>query len=254
MRYKKNVTYIQFPLFILRKAHEDFDLMIEFIIAYGVYQKSFELCGYNYDLIDMRMGLNYLKITDQISHETLIKWEKMALFVIENYETTTTANGKQYPMPNVKVQLLQALRTEKPNKKKIDEFLGYIATQSIIGKEKYFKTNNKHVLARMMGFASFSDVEQYGIDKLKPHSLDLYSRYLTRGTDTISKARMKTLFNRLMNSWRIIKVSESTRGYYIAMQDKITASELGVMVAKIKRKNKAKQIQNEFKEAYKKAS
>jgi len=250
---RSKFTYIQFPLFILRNAHDDFDLMIEYIIAFGVYQKSFELCGYDFNLMDMRMGLEYLKISPQINNETLTKWEEMALTIIEEYESTATIKGKQYPMPNVKVQLLQTLSKEKPNKKKIDEFLGYVAVQSIIGKRKCFKTNNKHVLARMMGFASFSDVEQYGIDNLKPHTLELYNRYLIRGRPDISKARMKTLFNRLMNSWRVIKVSESTRGYYIAMQDKITASELGVIVANNKKSNKAKQIQNEFKEALKKA-
>jgi hypothetical protein len=246
-------TYIQFPLFILRKAHEDFDLMAEYILAYGIHQKSLKESVSGSKPFSMALGLAYLNLP-HLSDETLDKMKLMAETTEGYRDEFITAKGKAYPMPNIKVQLLQGLLLEKPSQKKIDEFLAYVSVQSIVGKRKYFKTNNKHVLARMMGFSSFSELDVYGLENLSPHLQELYSRYLVRGKNEISKSRMKTLFNKLMNKWRVIKVTQDTRGYYVGMQDKVTATELANVIRKQKRKNKAKEIEREFKMALKIAS
>lgn len=245
-------TYIQFPLFILRKTHQDFNKTLEYIIAFGVHQKAIEK---GETQLNMRAGLEYLNLNREIDEDKLCEWVRMAQKVNNQYKSTRTYAGENYPMPNVKVQLLQELSREQPETKKIDQFLGYISVQSILGEKRYHKTNNKHVIARMMGFASFKEIEQIGLDNLKqskPHLYELYHRYCNPKGE-ISKARMKTFFNKLMDNWRVLKGVENNRGYYIAMQDKMTVRELAKIIKQNKKNTKSKRIELELKEALKNA-
>ena len=247
MKATNNYKYIQFPLFVLRNMHQDFDKTLEYIMAYGVYHKSME--HGRTDDIDMRVGLNYLDLPQE-TDEVLFKWKLDAIKIDERYKEIKTYKGENYPMPNVKVQLLKELSKETKTPKQLDEFLGYLSIQSLLGKKKWIKTNNKHVIARMMGYASIKEVEQIGVDNLKPHLIELYHRY-TNPKGEISKARMQTFFRKLMNNWRVLKGVDYTRGFYISMQDKMTVDELAKRIASDKNNNKAKRIEQELKDALK---
>ena len=251
MKRANNFKYIQFPLFILRKTHEDFDKTMDYIIAYGVYHKSIK--HGNSETIDMRVGLDYLNLRSDIPDEVLEQWKTYAIMIDQRYKEIKTYSGKNYPMPNIKVQLMKSISKEDKTTKKIDLFLGYLSVQSILGKRRWFKTNNKHILARMMGYASFKEIEQIGLDNLKPYLLELYHRY-SAPKGEISKARMKTFFRKLMDNWRVLKGSDSNRGFYISMQDKMTVGELVKVIKSNKQKSKAKDIEQEMKEALKRAS
>jgi len=104
-------TYIQFPLFILRKAHENFDLMLDEIVAYGIYQKSLKESGTVYttggiytdiiqnaagcdSIITIDLSLNYtgigelnntpkqlIKIVDVLGRETPFKPNTPLLYI-----------------------------------------------------------------------------------------------------------------------------------------------------------------------------
>lgn len=253
MAKQNKYKYIQFPLFILRKTHENFDKTMDYIIAYGVYHKSIE--HGTTEAVDMRVGLNYLNLTPGITDEVLETWKAYAIMIDQHYKEIKTHSGKNYPMPNIKVQLMQSISKEDKTTKKIDLFLGYLSVQSILGKRRHFKTNNKHVIARMMGYASIKEIEQIGLDNLKEsksHLFELYHRY-TDPKGEISKHKMKTFFINLMNNWRVLKGVENNRGYYIAMGDKMTVDELAKVITANKEKSKGKRLEQEMKEALKRA-
>jgi hypothetical protein len=108
----------------------------------------------------------------------------------------------------------------------------------------------------MMGYASIKEIEQIGLDNLKEskfHLFELYHRY-TDPKGEISKHKMKTFFLKLMNNWRVLKGVENIRGYYVAMQDKMTVDELAKVIKANKEKSKGKRLEKEMKEALKRAS
>ena len=254
MKRANNFKYIQFPLFILRKTHEDFDKTMDYITAYGVYHKSIK--HGNSETIDMRVGLGYLNLCSDIPDEVLEQWKTYAIMIDQHYKEIKTHSGKNYPMPNIKVQLMQSISKEDKTTKKIDLFLGYLSVQSILGKRRYFKTNNKHVLARMMGYASIKEIEQIGLEYFrveKPHLFELYHRY-TDPKGEVSKYKMKTFFRNLMTNWRVLKGVDNSRGFYVTMQDKMTVDQLAKVIKANKEKSKGKRLEKEMKEALKRAS
>jgi hypothetical protein len=58
---------------------------------------------------------------------------------------------------------------------------------------------------------------------------------------------MKTFFRKLMDNWRVLKGSDSNRGYYISMQDKMTVGELAKVLKSNKQKSRAKDIEETLK-------
>ena len=104
MAKQNKYKYIQFPLFILRKTHEDFNKTMDYIIAYGVYHKSIE--HGTTEAVDMRVGLNYLNLSPGITDEVLETWKAYAIMIDQQYKVIKTYSGANYPMPNIKVQLM----------------------------------------------------------------------------------------------------------------------------------------------------
>jgi len=148
---------------------------------------------------------------------------------------------KFYPISTIKVSMLESLirenRMKQKTNKQIDIILCYLAVRSILGKSRYIKSNNKHVLSRMLGFASYPDlcIETEGV--LTNSIQCLWERYSKTGTLELSKQRMKTLIGKLYESWRILKVANKSRGFYVAYEDKISLKELAKKVVERKKKS-----------------
>ena len=105
----------------------------------------------------------------------------------------------------------------------------------------------------MMGYSSFKEIKQIGLENLKPHLQELYHRY-SAPKGEISQRRMRTFFEKLMDNWRVLKGVQNNTGYYISMQDKMTVDELAKVIKANKEKSKGKRIEQEMKEALKRAS
>ena len=206
--------YISYPIFMHRDANRNFEQMIKDIASYGIYKASIK--HGSTDEIDMRVGLKYLGYNTDISNTLLDEW-KLSAIRIELRAERLKCGRTNYPISSVKASLLKELRDEVLTTKKKDEFLGSRAVRSILGKKNCIQTGNKHVLARMMGYNTHKELLSV-IDNLEPYEQDLLSRYLNPKAE-ISKHKMKTLFKRLINNWKILKASDFNRGYYIAIDN-----------------------------------
>ena len=108
-------------------------------------------------------------------------------------------------------------------------------------------------MARMMGYNTYNELMD-NYEFIYPKVRDMYERYLDP-KGQISKYKMKTLFKRLLNSWKILKASDSNRGYYIAKDNVkphyMTMDKLAQrIIADKKNKNsKSDRLELEFKNA-----
>lgn len=246
--------YISYPIFLHRDAHLDFRQMLWDIASYGIYKSSIK---HSVDGgIDMREGLLYLGYSNSISDDTLEEW-KIRAIEIETKAEGLKRGKTNYPIASVQALQLLELRDEKPTRKKIDEFLGSRAVRSILGKDNCFKTNNTHVMARMMGFSTYKEFVLF-YDRIEKWtgdlhlSYDMYERYLDPKRE-LSKHKMKTLFKRLINNWKILKATDKTRGYYIAIDNVkphyMTMSKLAQRIVADKKNSKSDRLELEFKNA-----
>ena len=250
------IHYINYPIFLHRDAHLDFKQMIQDIASYGIYQSSIK--DGTSDEVDMREGLRYLGYRDDVDEAILDVWKKRAI-AIQKFADRLKRGETNYPIAGVQASLIKELRDEENTRKKIDEFLASRAVISILGKKNCIKTNNKHVMARMMGFNTYKEFDIF-YKNARPWtgdldlSYDMYERYLDP-KGQISKYKMKTLFKRLLNSWKILKASDSNRGYYVAKDNVkphyMTMSKLAQrIIADKKNKNsKSDRLELEFKRA-----
>tara|TARA_B110000858_G_C17806735_1_gene478444 strand:- start:3317 stop:4027 length:711 start_codon:yes stop_codon:yes gene_type:complete len=224
------------------------------IASYGIYKSSIK---HSVDGgIDMREGLLYLGYSNSISDDTLEEW-KIRAIEIETKAEGLKRGKTNYPIASVQALQLLELRDEKPTRKKIDEFLGSRAVRSILGKDNCFKTNNTHVMARMMGFSTYKEFVLF-YDRIEKWtgdlhlSYDMYERYLDPKRE-LSKHKMKTLFKRLINNWKILKATDKTRGYYIAIDNVkphyMTMSKLAQRIVADKKNSKSDRLELEFKNA-----
>ena len=246
--------YISYPIFLHREAHLDFRQMIQDIASYGIYKSSIK---HSIDGgIDMREGLEYLGYRTDIPDALLDVW-KIRAIAIQNEADRLKRGKTNYPIASVNALQLLELRDEKPTRKKIDEFLGSRAVRSILGKKNCIKTNNTHVIARMMGFSTYKEFVLF-YDRIEKWtgdlhlSYDMYERYLDPKRE-LSKHKMKTLFKRLINNWKILKATDKTRGYYIAIDNVkphyMTMKKLAQRIVADKKNSKSDRLQLEFKRA-----
>ena len=149
------IHYINYPIFLHRDAHLDFKQMIQDIASYGIYQSSIKY-GTSDDG-NMREGLEYLGYRTDVDYTTLQEWKKRAI-AIQKFADRLKRGETNYPIAGIKASLLKEIRDEEHTRKEIDEFLASRAVRSILGKKKCIKTNNKHVMTRMMGYNTYNEL------------------------------------------------------------------------------------------------
>ena len=224
--------------------------MIQDIASYGIYQSSIKY-GTSDDG-NMREGLRYLGYRDDVDEAILEEWKDRAI-KIQKFADRLKRGKTNYPIAGIKASLLKEIRDEEHTRKEIDEFLASRAVRSILGKKNCIKTNNKHVMTRMMGYNTYNELMD-NYEFIYPKVRDMYERYLDP-KGQISKYKMKTLFKRLLNSWKILKASDSNRGYYVAKDNVkphyMTMDKLAQrIIADKKNKNsKSDRLELEFKNA-----
>lgn len=225
---KRKDTYIQVPLFIFRKAHADFDGFIEYCLAYGTYNHARKTGG-----IETETMLKAAQELQIKANTALIgRWIQYAERIEAFREQIKDITGKNYPMPNIKVQTLLKYQnlpmyTDKidlRSRKAIDEFLGYLAVQSMVGKKKALRTNRFLLMARMMGYASYKEIEEIGLDELKeqkPHLYELHARYSNKNTGILDKRRIGTFLKKLVKNWNVLKFGApqiKMRGFWLGVE------------------------------------
>lgn len=238
---KRKDTYIQVPLFVFRDAHKDFKSFVAKCIAYSAYHKS--------PSNNIAEGLELINQEPQ-SQEVLSGLKIEAEKINEQYSIEKTVKGANYPMPNIKLELLLELLEEKPNKKRIMDYMAYLSVQSILGKRfRYLRTNNNHVLARMLGYASHKEIEAIGVDNLEPQLKERFN-YFYRPNGEFSKYKMVKLFERLIDNWSVHKGGKTgTEGYYISTEAKMSQDQFVDMLDRLgKKKTKSEKLKEKIKQ------
>lgn len=238
---KRQDTYIQVPLFLFRDAHIKFESFVAKCIAYAAYHKS--------PTNNIAEGLELIKQEPQ-SQEVLSGLKIEAEKINKQYEKEKTIKGADYPMPNIKLELLLKLLDEKPTKKRIMDYMAYLSVQSILGKRyRYLLTNNNHVLARMLGYASHKEIQSIGVDNLEPHLKERFD-YFYRPNGEFSKYKMVRMFDRLIDNWNVHKGGNSgTEGYYISTEAKMSQDQFTDMLDTLdKKKTKSQQLKEKIKQ------
>lgn len=259
---KRKDTYIQVPLFVFRKAHADFDGFIEYCLAYGTYNHARK--SGTIDTESMLKAAQELEI--KVNTVLIGRWIQYAEGIEAYREQIKDITGKNYPMPNIKVQTLIKYQnvpmfTDKidlRSKKAIDELLGYLAVQSIVGKKKAFKTNRFLLMARMMGYASYKEIEEIGLDELKeqkPHLYELHARYSNKNTGKLDKRRIGTFLKTLVKNWNVLKFGAPQipmRGFWLGVESYKMTKEMFIQTIKdfnakqSKKKDKYEEQQNDL--------
>lgn len=135
--------------------------------------------------------------------------------------------------------LLSFCKNENKNENDKIHFIGFLAIKSIIGEKEFVKTNKKLILARMMGFKTYLDIEP---DKLNEPQSYIFERFSHR-------YHMDNLITMLELDWHLITYSNKVRGIYLAI-DKISLDDLALYVEKQKKKARLielKKMKNEAK-------
>lgn len=140
----------------------------------------------------------------------------------------------------------------KESKKESDwyELVAFLAIRSILGKSKFKVTNNKHLLSRMLGLDSYKQITDA---KLSDEQKELISKFtLTddNGNNTICKAKMRRLRDRLKLNWRVRIYSRYMKGFFVGMEDKCSIDDLVKACEERREKNRLKAIQQNEKQAY----
>lgn len=142
-------------------------------------------------------------------------------------------------MPMAKVDLLVKFHDNQlTSKKDLIELLGFIAIRSILGAKKCVKTNKNHILSRLLGFKSVSEIPE----QLPSHLNEIYTKYKERH-------HMDKLLIELQLNWQILIYSNRMRGLYISTLSKMTLNELVFIAESNKQKNKEKELKNKKNQA-----
>jgi len=162
-------------------------------------------------------------------------------FIIKNGLEVQKQIINKEPFPMVSVSLLFEFRDNEKTDFEIMQFLAYIAINSILGTKAISKTNKLHTISRMLGYSSTKHLP----DKLNATSSELVKKYKIR-------YHFSKLIKHLELNWNIRTYSNHIRGFYVA-KSKVSLDELALIAETNKLKNKVKKLENEKKEAKRKA-
>jgi hypothetical protein len=118
-------------------------------------------------------------------------------------------------------------------------FAVYCGLRSILGKKKYIKSNNSHLIARSLGYKSFKELSGDGI-----HSYWL-DTYFTGKNKIRHHLTDKILNNEISLNWGMKYYSLRSRGFYFGFN--ISLESLVLHVETLRRSNRLKQLKEERK-------
>jgi hypothetical protein len=108
------------------------------------------------------------------------------------------------------------------------QLLAYIAINSIVGTKKFSKTNRKHIVSRMFGYASFAKMSEKELSEIQ-------NKYLMR-------YHFDRVIQQLELNWNICTYSNKMRGIYISMNNKFPLDELIALAEKRKQSNRIAEL------------
>lgn len=159
--------------------------------------------------------------------------------VIENpSEVTIISNKKEKGLPTAtaKITTLLDFRDDDKTDYELEQYVAYLAINSIIGKSTSKFTNYDHIRARMFGFAKASLITE------EVKRSELFIKYL-------KSYRMKKLMKALELNWKILTYSKHMRGLHVCYSTKMTMYQLSDMALEKKAKNKEAKLANEKRRA-----
>ena len=154
---------------------------------------------------------------------------------IENGEYLIENTPVNSPMTSIKKNVYDDYKNNEKDGFEYIVLAAHCALKSIIGRKHYFKTNNKHLLARMAGYSRHN----YSIGL--PEALDRYNNryWLTKIKDC------------LRDSWYVRFYSLNMRGFYFSLD--MSLDNLAIYAEREKKNNRRKIWQQQEKIAQRKA-
>ena len=146
---------------------------------------------------------------------------------------------KNEPMPMISKSHLFNYRDNEKSEFDLAQFSAYIAIRSILGVKPYCKTNKKHIVSRMFGYASHKHLP----NKMNKVNKDLLNKYSNR-------YHIDKVLQALELNWNVITYSRNMRGLYVAIGNKITIENLVMTAETNKRKTQIKELKNKKQAAY----
>ena len=150
------------------------------------------------------------------------------------------------PILSVRVDLLRDFYFNDKDEYDLIQLVAYLAIRSILGKKKYTKANKKHILYRMLGYASIKNCPENFPENCPEDILALFTKYSHR-------CHMDKLINYLELNWNIVSYGMNVRGIYFAMKQIIDIDELALIVEKKKMKSRIAELKQQKLSAKRKA-
>lgn len=141
------------------------------------------------------------------------------------------------PLPMVNVDSLFDFHDNDKTEFEIAQFLCFIAIKSILGEKKYCKTNKDLILSRMFGYSSYS--------KMGKPQPELHMKYKNR-------YHIDRVLMELRARWNVVIYAYRMRGFYVAIDNKITIEKLVEIAEGLKTQNLISELKNREAEARKK--
>ena len=140
------------------------------------------------------------------------------------------------------------IKEEKSDKDWI-ELIAFLAIRSMLGnKNKYFFTNHKLVVSRMLGFNSYTAFTQ-SYNTLSTEQKAMLAKLSRAKKNELCKQKMRRLLERLETKWNILVYAHYCKGYYVSIQGRTTYQELAAACENRREKNKIKDLKRKKLEA-----
>lgn len=146
------------------------------------------------------------------------------------------------PFPMISKSLLFEFRDKEKSEFELVQFVAYIAVRSILGQKTFVKTNKKHIVSRIFGYASCKCLP----DDNNPELTGLMNKYSQR-------YHLDKVILSLELNWEVITYSNNVRGMYVSLKNKINMEDLALIVETKKQKNRIELLKQEKKQAKEKA-
>ena len=142
------------------------------------------------------------------------------------------------PMAMVKTNFLFEFRDFDKTEFEVMQLLAYIAINSILGKRESTKTNNAHVLARMLGYSSIKQVPE-NKTKLEKTIFEKYSH----------RYHIDKVLRELELNWKLLKYGNRTRGFYVSLGGKTNMDRLAIIAESRKKGERIAALKRQKSEA-----
>lgn len=220
MMCENDISYEEYNGFRDGKFEPDIDEIksIKEIILHDKYLMSLAIEHFKkYNIKDALKILNY-----KVDVEYIIE-------IAEN------VNNKDKVLVSANIDVLNNYLNQNNSEFELLQFMANSGIRSILGKKSHWKTNNKHILARMFGYKTHQLLIDAGFDE-NP----IYIKYSTRH-------HIKKLIDLLKLNWGFLFYSDNVRGHFVGMKNKISLFNLIKIVEENKTKNRIKRMEQQEK-------